>query len=565
MEIRKGVKSLRQKLTLLVIFLLVLVFAASQVMAVANWTAQTSGATIALTSVRFVDENNGWAVGENGTILHTGNSGTNWAAQTSGTTSTLQSVYFINASTGWAVGQSGTILHTTNGGANWAAQTSGTTSYFNSVRFTDANNGWAVGTGGTILHTTNGGTNWAAQTSGTMSSLASVDFVNATTGWATGFGGTILHTTNGGANWSAQTSGVTSFLTSVRFVNANSGWAVGDSGTILHSTNGGTNWATQSSGTSKALSAIDFLDANNGWAVGQSGTILHTTNGGADWVTQTSGTGEYLLSVDFINARPIVKPPLVGSEAQKGKAILPIITNPIGWAVGFGGTILKNQETGGGTTTTQPTSTSTTVLGTTTTTQPGSTSTTVLGTTTTTNPSVTFKDVSPTDWFFTYVRDLVAAGVINGYPDNTFRPQNSITRAEFAKTIILATGNTPSTATGSSFSDVAPSYWAHGYIERAKERGFISGYPDGTFKPEAKISRQEIAKVVVLANGSTPATSFTARFSDVPQSLWSWPYVLKAADLGIVSGYPGGLFKPINAATRAEASKMVKVMIDAAP
>ena len=270
--------------------------------------------------------------------------------------------------------------------------------------------------------------------------------------------------------------------------------------------------------------SVHFVNTTTGWAVGQSGVIRHTTDGGVTWTHQNSGTTRELMSVDFTDANT-------------------------GWAVGGGGTILKYQDTGGTTTSTQP--------GTTTTTQPG--------TTTTTQPPGTFKDVLATDWFFTYVRDLALAKIINGYPDGTFKPQNSITRAEFAKVIVLAHGSTPATTTSSSFKDVAPSYWARGYIERAKELGFINGYPDGTFKPANNISRQEIAKIVVLANGSTPAASYRAIFSDVPSTLWSWPFVIKASELTIIGGYPNGEFRPVNAATRAEASKMVKVMIDVGP
>ncbi|MBE0448263.1 MAG: S-layer homology domain-containing protein [Actinobacteria bacterium] len=173
-----------------------------------------------------------------------------------------------------------------------------------------------------------------------------------------------------------------------------------------------------------------------------------------------------------------------------------------------------------------------------------------------------FPDVSPGDWFYTYVVRLVTVNVVNGYPDGTFRPQGNITRAEFAKMTILAIGERPSTAS-SSFRDVANIYWAKGYIERAKELNIISGYPDGTFRPAANISRQEIAKIVMLAGKSSPATSFRADFRDMPSSLWSWPYILKAKDLGIISGYPDGMFRPFNFATRAEASKMVAELLDA--
>ena len=77
-------------------------------------------------------------------------------------------MHFTDANNGWAVGDGGTILKTIDGGATWAPQTSGTpTQVLTGVHFTDANNGWAVGSGGTILNTNDGGATWAPQTSGT--------------------------------------------------------------------------------------------------------------------------------------------------------------------------------------------------------------------------------------------------------------------------------------------------------------------------------------------------------------------------------------------------------------
>ncbi len=81
-----------------------------------------------------------------------------WFEQTSGTTWWLSSVHFTDNNTGWAVGWNGTILNTTDGGTNWIPQSSGTEFLdLHGVSFTDANNGSAVGEEGTILRTTNGG------------------------------------------------------------------------------------------------------------------------------------------------------------------------------------------------------------------------------------------------------------------------------------------------------------------------------------------------------------------------------------------------------------------------
>ena len=280
-----------------------------------GWTSQTSGTTQSLFGVHFTDASTGWAVGYDGTILHTTNAGATWFFQTSGTINVLLDAHFTDVNTGWAVGAVGTIRHTTNGGTTWSSQSSGTTNSIEDVYFTDANTGWAVGGGGTILHTTNAGATWLFQTSGTAFYLTGVHFTDANTGWIVGAAGTIRKTTNGGTTWIGQSSGTTNFLWGVHFADASSGWAVGYDGTILHTTNGGTTWIGQSSGTINLLLDVHFTNAQTGWVVGGSGTILHTTNAGTTWFLQTSGTTFYLTGVYFTDAR-------------------------MGWAVGLTGTIL---------------------------------------------------------------------------------------------------------------------------------------------------------------------------------------------------------------------------------
>ena len=103
-------------------------------------------------------------------------------------------VFFFDANTGVAVGEDGTILRTTDSGATWAKQTSGTTVDLFAVRFTDANAGTAVGESGTIFQTENGGTTWGKRWSGTRNWLYGVSFTSAYTGTAVGAGGTILRT-----------------------------------------------------------------------------------------------------------------------------------------------------------------------------------------------------------------------------------------------------------------------------------------------------------------------------------------------------------------------------------
>ncbi len=281
-----------------------------------TWIPQTSNGASWLSSVAFVDDNNGWAVGGGGTIRHTTNGGAAWTGQTSGTGCDLAGVDFVDATNGWAVSGCGYIHHTSNGGAAWDQQ-GNQSNWLTSVAFPNANYGWAVSGWGEIRHTTNGGSAWTYQVSGTTNSLWGVAFADASNGWAVGEAGTIRHTSIGGIGWwIGQTSGTTQGLRGVAFVDASNGWAVGEGGTIRHTSDGGNTWTGQTSGTTYALNGVAFVDPSNGWAVGEAGTIRHTANGGSTWSGQTSGTTYALNGVAFVDANN-------------------------GWAVGDGGTILR--------------------------------------------------------------------------------------------------------------------------------------------------------------------------------------------------------------------------------
>ena len=264
-----------------------------------QWYQQLSGTGSMLMSVHFASSTNGWAVGENGTIISTTDGGNSWNAQLSGTTENLESVYFISSTNGWAVGVN-TILNTTNGGNDWNTQLSGTFISYTSVYFTSSTTGWVVGSNGTILHTTNGGNNWNTQLSGTTMTLLSVCFPLTTTGWAVGGLGIVLHTTDGGNTWNTQLSGTTEVLESVSFPSTTTGWAVGASNTIIKTTDGGSNWITQTSQTFCYFLSVYFATSTIGWIVGYE-TILHTTDGGNNWDIQPCPPFSYLRSIYFIS------------------------------------------------------------------------------------------------------------------------------------------------------------------------------------------------------------------------------------------------------------------------
>lgn len=162
-----------------------------------------------LNSVFFINENNGWVVGDNGVIYISTNGGVNWEIQTSNTSKSLKSVYFIDATTGWIVGHdvnNAVILKTTNGGQIWSAISPPDVLKLNCISFANPDVGWTCGSiifeeeeRGAILYTENGGESWEVQhIENSLSILYDIDFVNNNTGWVVGTDGILLKTTNGG-------------------------------------------------------------------------------------------------------------------------------------------------------------------------------------------------------------------------------------------------------------------------------------------------------------------------------------------------------------------------------
>ena len=146
-----------------------------------------------------------------------------------------------------------------------------------------------------------------------------------------------------------------------------------------------------------------------------------------------------------------------------------------------------------------------------------------------------------------------------GYSDGTVRPNGKITRAEVATIFFRLLDDDTRAKYWSSennFSDVSADKWYNNAVSTLSRMGVIGGYADGTFCPDAPISRAEFAKIAVSFtqnNGSAVYNYFT----DVKTTDWFAPYVTAAKDAGLIEGYSDGSFKPESKITRAEACAIV--------
>jgi photosystem II stability/assembly factor-like uncharacterized protein len=301
-----------------------------------------------LTSVCFVDPQNGWTVGDYGAILHTDDGGQHWAAQTSGVTCTLNSVCFVDSRNGWVAGgqaypylhdSCGVVLCTHDGGLNWQREPT-LLPALRKIRFLSQRQGWAIGCSSTMFPggaflTRDGGRSWQPAYSGGASRLLSGDFFDARNavlggslgllatinegdfsrvnrssfvlpsihemqaispayGWLVGDGGWIALTGNRGNSWSAPLGAISPQAAMFDFaalaVRGPKCWIAGSPGSrVFFTPDAGRTWSAFPTGTNLPLKAITFVDETHGWAVGQLGLILASNDGGRTWRRQRSG------------------------------------------------------------------------------------------------------------------------------------------------------------------------------------------------------------------------------------------------------------------------------------
>ena len=148
--------------------------------------------------------------------------------------------------------------------------------------------------------------------------------------------------------------------------------------------------------------------------------------------------------------------------------------------------------------------------------------------------SSTFNDVAKDCWAANYIGYMQQFGIVTGYTDGSFRPNAPVTRAEFAA---IASRFEKLTQGSASFTDVPDTHWAVRYINFAATRGWVTGYEDGSFKPEHSITRAEVAAVTCrLLERSADQTYIRSHigelrtFADVTENHWAYWYAMEAAN-----------------------------------
>jgi hypothetical protein len=191
-----------------------------------------------------------------------------------------------------------------------------------------------------------------------------------------------------------------------------------------------------------------------------------------------------------------------------------------------------------------------------------------------------FSDVCPDFWAYPYIECLASRGILSGYADGTFRPNNPITRGQLSKVVSNAAGFSENHTT-QSFADIPVGSTFYLFIQRLASREIVGGYPCGGagepcgpgslpyFRPNADTTRGQISKIVSSARGYTD-TPGSQSFQDVPPGSTFYLWVQRLFMHGVMSGYPCGgagepcvppgnlpYFRPSNNGTRAQVSKIV--------
>ncbi|MGQ7889784.1 S-layer homology domain-containing protein [Paenibacillus sp. WC2504] len=175
--------------------------------------------------------------------------------------------------------------------------------------------------------------------------------------------------------------------------------------------------------------------------------------------------------------------------------------------------------------------------------------------------TITLSDISG-HWAEANIKQAISRGIVSGYPDGTFKPGKTVTRAEFA-VMLMSTLKLQGEGTELIFTDSAQiGAWAKKAVAQAVQAGIINGYEDGSFRPDAVITRAEIAAMITAALGKSGQANAATGFADdkdIPT--WAKASVAYVKQAGIVQGKGDNQFAPLDNATRAEAVTVLIKML----
>jgi hypothetical protein len=170
---------------------------------------------------------------------------------------------------------------------------------------------------------------------------------------------------------------------------------------------------------------------------------------------------------------------------------------------------------------------------------------------------INFSDVKTDDYFYEAVQSLAARNIIQGYQDGTFKPYESVTRAQAAKMLALALGLDVKNVTDPGFKDVSKTDWFYGPVAVLVKEGILKGYDDKTFKPYEKITRAQMAKIISLGFKLKENKNDKLPFVDVKSGDWFAGFVGALYENGITTGKTKNEFAPNEPVKRGQMAAFI--------
>jgi photosystem II stability/assembly factor-like uncharacterized protein len=293
----------------------------------AEWIRQETHTLAWFHDVFFLSPSKGWIVGGGGVMLSTDDGGVTWKKKPKFSSDNLLQIHFTSETTGWLLCErdiynrgnkaSSYLRKTTNGGQTWdkIEFTGGGRERVTRLLFDPDGSATAFGEGGVFYRLQDD--SWKKELTTNHFLLLDGFFANEKVGAIVGAGGTILYTNDASGTWERASllGDSDARINAVFFTSPAQGIAVGTQGRIFRTSVSGRLWVQQSSGNTSNLTDVYFTNQSNGWAIGEHGVVIRTRDGGATWTSVESHAVHNLEKVVF--------------------------TGGTGWAVGYGGTLIK--------------------------------------------------------------------------------------------------------------------------------------------------------------------------------------------------------------------------------
>ena len=176
-----------------------------------------------------------------------------------------------------------------------------------------------------------------------------------------------------------------------------------------------------------------------------------------------------------------------------------------------------------------------------------------------------FNDVSAGDFNQAYINYLGQRGIISGMGDGSFRPSEGLTRAQAAVVIARAMNLNTSATKDSGFKDVASSHWAAAYIAAAVKAGYLKGNPDGTYKPDEKLSRAQATSLVLRLSKQADSGVELPQLSDMDQNHWAARSIAIGLDAGMIQLKGENTIEPETPMSRGELARALALLLTRDP